>query len=369
MSETPRTVLLAAGGTGGHLFPAEALAGTLSQRGWLVDLATDERGDRYGFRFPARTIHIVPSATLRARNPLAVVATFLTLARGILKALLVLRRIRPAVVVGFGGYPSFPPLFAASLLGIPTVLHEQNAVMGRANRRLAERVQAVGLSWSKTVYADGAIAAKARHVGVPVRALVTEAAKHAYPSLNDPFRLLVFGGSQGARIFADLMPAALAALSVQTRRRLSLTQQAREEDIPRLRAAFDAVGVKVELASFFQNLPQRIGESHLVIARSGASTVAELAVIGRPSILVPLPHAIDNDQLRNAQALAGVGGAIVLEQGGLTPERLAEHIENAVNEPNRLTKMADAAKSIGIADAVERLAALVQDIAQPARIG
>lgn len=364
MNGKQRVALLAAGGTGGHLFPAEALAGELSKRGFIVDLATDERGDRYGFRFPARSIHIVPAATFRSSDLLSRVTTLTTLARGTLKALFLMMRERPDVVIGFGGYPSFPPLLAASLMGIPTLLHEQNAVMGRANRRLAARVKAVALSWASTKYAEGAIAEKAHHVGVPVRAPVREAAAQAYPTAQDPFKLLVFGGSQGARIFADLMPATLAALPPVTRQRIALTQQVREEDLPRLRSAFAGLGVAAELQIFFQNMAERIAASHLVIARSGASTVAELAVIGRPAILVPLPHAIDNDQLRNAEALASVGGAVIAEQGTLSPEKLAEHIENAVNEPNRLTKMAQSAKGVGIPDAVERLADLVERIAE-----
>ena len=203
-------------------------------------------------------------------------------------------------------------------------------------------------------------------MGVPVRAPVRQAALTPYQAANDqaPFRLLVFGGSQGARFFSDVMPATLAALPTPLRRRIVLTQQVREEDLPRLRAAFKAVGVEAELATFFQNLPERIAASHLVIARAGASTIAELAVIGRPSILVPLPHAIDNDQLRNAEALASIGGASVAEQGTLTPEALATLIENAVNEPNRLSNMAQAAKSVGIVDAVERLADVVVSLAK-----
>lgn len=368
MSSAQPLAILAAGGTGGHLFPAEALAGALGRRGFAIDLATDERGDRYGMRFPARAVHIVPSATFRGKDPLSLARTLFTLARGTLAALFLLRRLKPAVVVGFGGYPSFPPLLAASLLGIPTVLHEQNAVMGRANRRLAGWVKAVALSWAKTKFVDGVLADKSRHVGVPVRAVVREAAAIPYPALaaGTPFHLLVFGGSQGARIFADLMPPALSALSVRTRQRLHLIQQVREEDVPRLRAAFDEIGVSAELATFFQDLPQKIAASHLVISRSGASTVAELAVIGRPAILVPLPHALDNDQLRNAEALSTAGGAIVAEQGTLTGALLAALLEKLVGEDGGLARMAQAAKSVGITDAVERLADLVQEVAAQA---
>lgn len=364
----PRVALLAAGGTGGHLFPAEALAGELRQRGFVVDLATDERGDRYGFKFPARTVHIVPADTVRSRNPLALARTALTLGRGIVAALRVIGRIKPAVVVGFGGYPSFPPLMAASLRGVPSVLHEQNAVMGRANRRLSGRVTAVALSWAKTLHVDGLIAAKSRHVGVPVRAPVIAAASIPYdpPEAHGALELLVFGGSQGARVFADLVPPALAALDPALRARLHLTQQVREEDLPRVRASYETQGVTANLAPFFQNLPARIAGSHLVLARSGASTVAELAVIGRPAILVPLPHAIDNDQLRNAEALARSDGAIVAEQPALTPEKLAQLLAETLSDPARLARMAAAARTVGLPDAVKRLADLVEEVAKPA---
>lgn len=364
----PRVALLAAGGTGGHLFPAEALAGELRQRGFVVDLATDERGDRYGFRFPASNVHIVPADTVRSKNPLALAKTALTLGRGILVALRVIGRVKPVVVVGFGGYPSFPPLMAASLRQVPSVLHEQNAVMGRANRRLAGRVTAVALSWSRTLYADGPIALKARHVGVPVRAPVIAAASIPYdmPGADSALELLVFGGSQGARVFADLVPPALAALSPALRARLRLTQQVREEDLSRVSAAYEAQDVTASLAPFFQNLPARIAGSHLVLARSGASTVAELAVIGRPAILVPLPHAIDHDQLRNAEALANAGGAIIAEQAALTPEKLAQLLNETLSDPARLARMAAAARTVGIPDAVKRLADLVEEVAEQA---
>jgi UDP-N-acetylglucosamine--N-acetylmuramyl-(pentapeptide) pyrophosphoryl-undecaprenol N-acetylglucosamine transferase len=361
---TGKVALLAAGGTAGHLFPAQALAVELGRRGWIVDLATDERADRYGFEFPAREVHIVPSETIRSRSVLALARTGFQLARGFFAARAVVGRIRPHVAVGFGGYPSIPPIFAARSRGVPTLLHEANAVMGRANRGLAKYVTAVATSWPNTRYVDGDIAAKATLTGIPVRPKVREAAEVPFPAPGERLRVLVFGGSQGARVFADLVPPALAELDPAVRARLDLVQQVREEDLPRVREAYARLGLDAELAPFFTDLPMRMANAHLVVSRSGASTVAELAVIGRPAILVPLPHALDSDQLRNAEALQAAGGGLVAEQAGLTPERMAGLLAELSGDPARLQRMAEAAKSVGIPNATERLADLVERIAR-----
>ena len=276
-------VLLGAGGTAGHLFPAEALAAVLTRRGITVDLATDARASRYQHSFPARDIHIIPSETLRARNPVHLAKTTAALARGLLRAWFVLARLRPAVVVGFGGYPTLPTLMAASLRGLPTIIHEQNAVMGRANRLLAPRVRAIATSFPEAISADPAIAAKSTMTGNPVRPAVIEDSGNPYPELDPLGRmnLLVFGGSQGARIMADVVPAAIERLDPRVRARLSLVQQARAEDIDRVRQIYLRLGVTAEIADFFADLPARMAAAHLVVARGGASTVAELAVIGR----------------------------------------------------------------------------------------
>jgi UDP-N-acetylglucosamine--N-acetylmuramyl-(pentapeptide) pyrophosphoryl-undecaprenol N-acetylglucosamine transferase len=359
-------VLLAAGGTGGHLFPAEALSVALSRRAVAVELATDARAGRYGHAFPARATHLIASATMRGRDPLSLAKTAMTLTAGLSKAWLLMGRARPAVVVGFGGYPSIPPVLAAALRGIPTVIHEQNGVMGRANRFLAGRVTAIATGFPGAVGRDPQLAAKATHVGNPVRPAVVEAARTAFAAATQSgrFRLLVFGGSQGARVMADVVPPAVEALAPALRSRLAMVQQAREEDAERVRAAYARAGVEAEVAPFFADLPARMAASHLVVSRSGASTVAELAAIGRPAILVPLPHALDQDQRANAQVLDRAGGAILMLQENFTPDRLASDIAALMNAPDRLTAMAAAAKRAGTIDAAERLADLVLRIAR-----
>lgn len=360
-----RTVLLAAGGTGGHLFPAFALAEELARRGIAVDLVTDMRGDRYGTGFPARAIHRIPSATLTGKSPIAVARTALTLGRGILAARRLMKRIRPAAVVGFGGYPSFPPLVAARLLGIPSALHEQNAILGRANRMLARHATTIATSFLETKLLDGPLKAKARFTGNPVRDAVIAVSDIPYPALvpGEPLQLLVFGGSQGARYFSDTVPPALALLDNQSKGRLRVVQQAREEDIARVKEAYAAAGIGAEVAAFFKDLPARMSASHLVIARAGASSVAELTAIGRPSILVPLPHSLDNDQLQNATRLAESGGCWCIEQRDLSSERLAGEIGRLLAGADELKAAAAAAKRAGRPDAVKRLADLVEELA------
>ncbi len=355
---TAISVMLAAGGTGGHLFPAFALAEEFARRGIAVDLITDMRGDRYGSGFPARKIYQVPAATLASKSPIAAAKTALALARGTKAAHKILGGVRPAVVVGFGGYPTFPPLLAARMRGIPTVLHEQNAVLGRANRMLAKRVTGIATSFEAIKYLDGDLNAKAEFTGNPVRQSVIDASAVPYPALlpGGEIHLLVFGGSQGARYFSDVMPLALTKLPVETRSRLRVTQQAREEDIARVRQSYAASGITAEVATFFKDLPARMAASHVVIGRAGASTVAELTVVGRPGLLVPLPHALDNDQLNNARRLAESGGGWCIEQKNLSPERMAAEIQRLVAAPATLAAAAGAAKRAGRPDAVVRLA-------------
>jgi len=353
-------VVVAAGGTAGHLFPAEALAASLVRRGITVDLATDERATRYGNTFPARATHVIPSATLRKSNPLTFISAPVTIGLGAMRALVVLSRLKPAAVIGFGGYPTFPPLVAAKLLGIPTLIHEQNGVLGRANKRLASLVDAIATSFPNVLAAYPALAAKATHTGNPVRPAVIEAAKTPFmPPGDGALRILVFGGSQGARVMADVVPPAVELLPSALRARLNIVQQSRDEDMQRARDAYARLGVTAEVAPFFTDLPARMAAAHLVVSRSGASTVAELAAIGRPGILVPLPHALDNDQLVNASTLEKAGGAICIGQADFTPRRLATEIEALAAQPAKLTAMAEASKRCGAPDAAERLADLV----------
>ncbi len=356
-------VLVAAGGTGGHLFPAEALASVLDRRGIKVHLATDHRAARYGGAFADDAIHIVSSATLRARNPIAVSRTAALLGIGLLQAFALVGRLRPAAVIGFGGYPTIPPVLAATWRGVPSLIHDANAVIGRANRLLAPRVSAIATTFPDVFSNDPTLAGKATLTGNPVRPAVVAAASTPYPSEPERLRLLVFGGSQGARIMADIVPPAIAQLDAALRGRLVIVQQAREEDLGRVREAFAGCGVVAEVAPFFSDLPARMAASHLVVSRSGASTVAELAAIGRPGILVPLPHALDQDQFANAGVLERAGGALRIAQDAFTPQRLANEVAGLAATPARLAVMAAAARSVGRLDAADRLADLVLKVA------
>jgi UDP-N-acetylglucosamine--N-acetylmuramyl-(pentapeptide) pyrophosphoryl-undecaprenol N-acetylglucosamine transferase len=356
-------VLVTAGGTGGHLFPAEALATVLSARGIAVHLATDHRAARFGGAFAEDAIHVVASATLRGRNPIALTRTAALLGTGFMQAWRLIGRLKPAAVIGFGGYPTVPPVMAAAWRGVPTVIHDANAVIGRANRLLAPRVTAIATTFPGVFDSEPVLALKATLTGNPVRSAVVAAAAAPYPPADDPFRLLIFGGSQGARVMADIVPAAIGRLDPALRRRLAVVQQAREEDVERVRRAYARAAVAAEVAPFFTDLPARMAASHLVIGRSGASTVAELSAIGRPSILVPLPHAIDQDQFANAGVLDRAGGARRIVQDEFTPDRLASELEKLTASPNRLTAMAAAARSLGRLDAADRLADLVLRVA------
>ena len=359
-------MLLAAGGTGGHLFPAAALAAALSARGAEVELATDDRALKYGADFPARAVHAFPSATTTGAGALNKARAAATLGAGVAAALVKLGGIRPRAVVGFGGYPTAPPVLAASLLRIPIILHEQNAVMGRANRFLSARASLIACGFPELNCVDPATKAKTRYTGNPVRPAVLAAAETPYPDLaGKRLNLLVTGGSQGARVMADVVPEALALLSAEERQWVRLTQQARGEDKARVAGACARMKFPVEVAEFFADLPARIAAAHLVVGRAGASTVSELAVIGRPSVLVPFPHALDQDQAANAAALAAAGGAVVVPQAEFTPERLAAILREALASPAKLAASAKAAKASGVPDAADRLADLVLKIARP----
>jgi len=365
MNNTAPLILLAAGGTGGHLFPAEALGVELMKRGFRVRLATDARALRYSGLFSRDTIDVVPSETLRGRNPISLARTAFTLAAGMAIAVRLLRKLKPAAVVGFGGYPTLPPLIAARLLGIPGIIHDANAVLGRANRFLSSRVSAIATSLPGVLDRDPELASKTTTVGTPMRPAILAAAavKYAGPETSGPFRLLVTGGSQGARVMADIVPPAIEKLEPSLWSRLALTQQVREEDMTRVRAVYDRLKINAELAPFFTDLPARLAANHLVVSRSGAGTVAELAAIGRPSILVPLPGAIDQDQFANAGVLSEAGGALRILQSEFTPDRLAAEISALAADPAKLAGMAKAARNAGRLDATERLADLVVKVA------
>ena len=362
---TAPLILLAAGGTGGHLFPAESLGVQLIRRGFRVRLVTDARALRYSGLFSRDTIDVVPSATVRGRTPWSLARTGVMLAAGTAVALNLMRRLKPAAVVGFGGYPTVPPLLAARLFGVPTLVHEANAVLGRANRLLSGGVSAIATSLPGVLDRDPALAAKTTTVGTPMRPAIVAAAavKFVSPEPAGLLRLLVVGGSQGARVMADIVPGAIERLEPALWSRLILTQQVREEDMARVRAVYDRLKINAELAPFFADLPARLASSHLVVSRSGAGTVAELGAIGRPSILVPLPGSIDQDQFANAGVLAQANGALRIPQVDFTPDRLAAEISAVAAQPARLSAMAAAARTVGRLDAAERLADLVAKVA------
>jgi len=353
--------MLMAGGTGGHLFPAMALAQELLRRGHVVELMTDHRVESYGADFPASAVHIVPSATPSLRNPVKFIGGGLKIVRGIAVALGKLRRARPDCVIGFGGYPTFPPFVAASLLGIPGILHEQNAVMGRANRALGRFADLLAMSFAQTKFADE-LNLERVVTGNPVRDRVRAVSGIPYPELseNGPVRIVIFGGSQGAKALSDIVPAAIAAVPEALRQRLDIVQQCRAEDLDRVAEVYRQAKVNVELAAFFTDLPERIAQSHLVIGRSGASTIAELTVLGRPAILVPLPGAIDADQKNNALVVDAAGGGWIAEQASLSPQSLASRLTALLSDPAALIRAADAARTLGQPRAVEKLADLAE---------
>jgi UDP-N-acetylglucosamine--N-acetylmuramyl-(pentapeptide) pyrophosphoryl-undecaprenol N-acetylglucosamine transferase len=357
------TIVLSAGGTGGHLFPAQALAQELLRRGRRIVVMTDGRGRHYESAFPDATIASVPSATFAGGAFSRIMAPF-RIAVGVAAAFGKLLRLRPSAVIGFGGYPSLPVMAAACIAGFPTAIHEQNAVLGRVNRLLAPRVEIIAGSLPLVRFlppnADRVI-----YTGNPVRAEAAKLGTAPYepPSKGGEFRLLIFGGSQGARALSEIVPQAIARLASPLRDRLQIVQQCRSEDIDSVRAIYAAAGVTSELAGFFEDLPARMAAAHLVICRSGASTVSELAAIGRPSILVPYPFATDDHQTANAGVMVDAAAGWCVQQRDLSPVMLASMIARILDDPEELVKRAHAAKALAAPDAAQRLADLVDRIA------
>lgn len=359
----PKVALLSAGGTGGHLFPAEALGKELMARGWEVHLATDTRASHFLSGFDGIEVHEIRSATPSVRSPIKAAKAIFSLAAGTLSAYRLMKRIKPSVFVGFGGYPTTPPGVAAALAKVPVVLHEANATPGRANRFLARFASAYARSLPGPAFGKKALDAE---TGNPVRQAVLDAQKpYALPQTDEPLRLLVFGGSQGAQVFSQLLPDALATLSEGERARIALTLQVRDDDREACETMLKALDVDAELAPFFADLPSRIANAHLVVARAGASTVTELAILGRPALLVPYPYALDHDQAANAQVLCDAGGAEVVKQSDLTPDALGNRLSAWLKDPALLSDMAGAAIGIGRPNATQNLADLVVKIAKP----
>ncbi|MEM9168902.1 MAG: UDP-N-acetylglucosamine--N-acetylmuramyl-(pentapeptide) pyrophosphoryl-undecaprenol N-acetylglucosamine transferase [Pseudomonadota bacterium] len=357
-------VALAAGGTGGHMFPAQALAQALKRRGRRVLLVTDARGARYAEDFPADARAQIAAASPNVGGPLAKIAAGAALARGVLTALGALRRERVAAAVGFGGYPSAPTLTAARLLGVPYGVHEQNGVLGRANRLVVRGAAFTAHAFANLDRAPEGLARR-REVGHPIRDAVRPHVDAPYtpPSADGAIRLLIFGGSQGAAILSRVAPAAAARLPEDLRRRLQVVHQAREDDVAAVGAIYADAGIDHDVAPFFKDLPKRIADAHLVVARSGASTVTEISLIGRPAIFVPLAIAMDDHQTGNARALADAGAAEIFSEKEFTRDALAKRLETMLRCDDALAAMAKKARGRVKAGAAEALADLVDEVA------
>ncbi|MBE0453955.1 UDP-N-acetylglucosamine--N-acetylmuramyl-(pentapeptide) pyrophosphoryl-undecaprenol N-acetylglucosamine transferase [Roseovarius autotrophicus] len=363
MSDKAPLLIIAAGGTGGHMFPAQALAEVMLRRGWRVRLSTDIRGARYTGGFPHSVeIAQVSSATFARGGIVNKLLAPLHIAGGILGTVVRMLRERPAMVVGFGGYPSIPALAAATILRLPRMVHEQNGVPGRVNRFFARRVDLVACGTWPTTLPEGTT--RAEHVGNPVRAAVRERAGAPYiPPGDYPMSVLVIGGSQGARVLSDVVPGAIAALPDELLRRIRVSHQARDEDGARVARAYAGAGIDADVQPFFRDVARRISEAQLVISRAGASSLADLAVIGRPSILIPFAAAADDHQSANARGLVGAGGAILIPESRLDTASLSTQIAAVLGDARGATLMAGAALSQGRPEAAERLADLVEALA------
>lgn len=364
-SAGPPLVVMAAGGTGGHMFPAQALAEVMLGEGWRVKLATDSRGVRYVGDFPEGTeISEIRSAAFSRGGVRDILAAPFLIVRGIFSSAQDFRRDRPSVVIGFGGYPSLPALVAAGLLKLPRMIHEQNGALGRVNRYFAARVGAVACGFWPMELPEGSAG---KHVGNPVRAAIMTRAGAPYIGPGDyPMSILVIGGSQGARVLSDVVPQALAALPAGLRRNLRVWQQAREEDLERVIESYEKRGIRADVATFFDDMPSRLAEAQLVIARSGASTVAELSAIGRPSILIPFPRGGRNEQAANARDLAGAGAAILIPESELDAGVLAKRIGAFLKKPDEANRMADAALERHRPEAARDLAKIAKEVAESA---
>ena len=364
MATTPY-LLIAAGGTGGHMFPAQALAEAMVSRGWRVALSTDERGARYAGGFPAAVVvQTLASATFSRGGVLAKLAVPFRILGGVASALWGQVRDRPALVVGFGGYPAIPALTAAWLLRRPRMIHEQNGVPGRVNALFAPRVGAVACGTWPTALPAGVTGT---HTGNPVRQAVLDRAGAGYiPPGDYPMSLVVIGGSQGARVLSDLVPEAVARLPEALRRNLRVAQQARPEDMDRVIAAYDAAGIEAEVAPFFADIPRRLSEAQLVISRAGASSLADIAVIGRPAILIPFAAATGDHQSANALGPVEAGAARMLAEAGLDSDRLCADIADLLSQPDLALRMSQAALALARPDATAALVMLVEKLAATA---
>ena len=360
---TKKLAVLAAGGTGGHMFPAQALAEELNRRGWRVVLATDERGALYADKFPAE--HRIPlsAATFKKGDLIGAIGAGINIVQGVMQARTAFKVLDPSVVIGFGGYPSLPALLAALQTKRPTIIHEQNAVLGRVNRFLADKVDVVACAFPTLEKAKAKTRARAQVVGNPVRPEIRALYDLPYEPPTGEIRILVTGGSQGARLLSELTPLAVTNLPEEIRAKISVQQQTRRENLEEAIKVYKNAVVPAEIAPFFRDMAGRLGRAHLVIGRAGASTCCELAVAGRPSILVPLKIAADDHQRFNAKLLADAGGAEAAPEDVLTLEVFTKALTKLLSDPKRLARMAEAARSVAVPDAAERLADLVEKTA------
>lgn len=354
-------ITLAAGGTGGHMFPAHALGIELEKRGYRVTLVSDARGLKFPGLLEGMEKHRISAGSISRGGILGRLRAGFDLLAGIFQARKFLIADKPQAVVGFGGYPALPTILAARWLGIPYCIHEQNSVLGRVNRMVAGGASSVALSFTDTAKISRRAANRAVVTGNPVREEIAALAAQSYPAVGDDsmFRVLVLGGSQGARILSDVVPAALAMMPGAARKRFQVTQQCREEDLQRVRKTYSEAGIAAEVGIFFEDMPERLQWTHFVISRAGASTISELTAAGRPSILVPLAIATDDHQTTNAKALVEAGGAWLFTEDEFTPAALAKRVQKLALNPEALTRAAAATRAAGMPDATRLLADLV----------
>lgn len=359
-----KQILISAGGTGGHMFPAEALALDLIGRGYHVTLVTDKRGAQYKPFADGVPVHVIQSAGLHS-GLLSKFKSVCAMGVGYLQAMKILNKVKPSVVVGFGGYPSFPAVYAATKKKIPTIIHEQNAVLGKANAYLAPKVDRIAIAWNKVDGIQEVDAVRSIVTGNPVRPDISALYNKPYPILEQDglLRILVVGGSLGAKVFSEILPQTIQKLPEAQQKRLQIIQQCREEDIENVCKAYETTGISYELKTFFDDMPTQLERCHLFIGRSGASTVSEVATAGRPAIFVPYPHHADQQQKRNANAVFDVGGAWVMTEDGFTPSSLLTRIETFLQNPESLFNAAENARTCGKPDAARKLGNLVTALA------
>ncbi|NCC21139.1 MAG: undecaprenyldiphospho-muramoylpentapeptide beta-N-acetylglucosaminyltransferase [Alphaproteobacteria bacterium] len=364
MDDRSELILLSAGGTGGHMFPAQALASDLLSRGYLVVLATDQRGKKFENQFKGVDVHVLSAGTIGG-GVLGRIKGAGALAVGIAQGYKLVRRMKPRVVVGFGGYPSYPAVFVAQKMEIPTVIHEQNAILGRANAMLAPKADRIAVSYADVYGLQEADAVRTVVTGNPVRGDIAALYTRPYASMrpDGPLNILVVGGSLGAAVFSHVVPKALSSLHSAYRARLRVMQQCRPENVDTTRAVYAEAGIEATISPFFENMAELLGWSHLVISRSGASSVAEITAAGRPAIFVPYPHHADHQQKINADHVSDSGGAWTMTEEGFTPEALMARIETFLQNPQSLFRAAESARDCGRPDAARRLGNLVTALA------